>query len=139
VIEDRSEVVKPLFEIWAEENSYRQISHALNKGKGWYNTGHAPHLLSGLLRCEKCGGNYVISGAKKLGGARYYRCAQHANRGNSVCRNRRNVRLDRLEFSALKAVSGDLLRVDVIEDIIDVYRNLAEEVRQKTPWRPQGR
>jgi len=118
-------------ELWdAVQERRGRMSRHINKGKSWYNTGHAPYLLSGLLRCEVCGGNYVISGAKKLGGARYYRCAQHANRGNSVCTNRRNVRLDRLESSALKAVSGDLLRVDVIEDIIDVYRDLAEEVHQ---------
>ena len=118
-------------ELWdAVQERRGRMSRHIKKGKGWYNTGHAPYMLSGLLRCEVCGGNYVISGAKKLGGARYYRCAQHANRGNSVCTNGRNVRLDRLELSALKAVSGDLLRVDVIEDIIDVYRNLAEEVRQ---------
>ena len=105
-------------ELWdAVQERRGRMSRHIKKGESWYNTGHAPYLLSGLLRCVVCGGNYVISGAKKLGGARYYRCAQHANRGNSVCTNQRNVRLDRLESSALKAVSGDLLRVDVIEDL----------------------
>ena len=56
-------------DLWdAAQDRRNRMRRHVKKGKGWYNTGHAPHLLSGLLRCEKCGGNYVISWAKKLGG-----------------------------------------------------------------------
>ncbi len=86
-------------------------------------------MLSGLLKCEECGGNFTITGAKKRGGARYYRCGRHANRGKTVCTNNRLIRKDRIEATAIKAVSEELLTVEVIESIVEEYRLAASESR----------
>ena len=82
-----------------------------------------------MLKCEECGGNFTITGSKKRGGARYYRCGRHANRGKTVCTNNRLVRKDRIEGAAIKAVSVELLTVDVIESIVEEYRLAASENR----------
>ena len=106
-----------------------QTRKHVENGAGGYNTGHSPYFLSGLLKCEECGGNFTITGSKKRGGTRYYRCGRHANRGKSVCANNRLVRKDRIEGAAIKAVSEELLTVEVIESIVEEYKLAASENR----------
>src|SRR6266446_2881512 len=63
-------------------------------------------LLTGLLRCESCGGNMMLrTGTGKGGGTyRYYRCASHQIKGASACHRPVAVpesELDRLVVMAL--------------------------------------
>jgi hypothetical protein len=86
-------------------------------------------MLSGLLKCDECDGNFTMTGAKNRGGSRYYRCSRHANRGPSVCTNNRLIRQDRIEAAALKAISEQILTVEVIESIVEEYRLAASEAQ----------
>jgi site-specific DNA recombinase len=113
-----------------------QIQAHIKNGKGGYNTGRSPYMLSGLLKCDECGANFSMTGAKSRGGARYYRCGYHANRGETVCGNNRLVRQDRIEAATLKALSEDLLRPDIIGAIVEEYRAASQEIQ--TPADTQG-
>ncbi len=48
------------------------------------------YLLTGLLTCEVCGANFIVRVVSntRFGRYRYYGCAYHARRGDSVCPNR---------------------------------------------------
>ncbi len=52
------------------------------------------YLLSGLLRCGECSGNYVVQFHRA--GETHYGCAVHHDRGPEVCGNRTLVRRDRI-------------------------------------------
>jgi len=120
-------------DLWeAVQERKGRVRRHIENGKGGYNTGHAPYMLSGLLKCDECGANFSITGAKSRGGARYYRCGYHSNRGESVCGNSRLVRQDRIEAAAVKAVSKDLLKVGVIEDVVEEYRITMKEMQAST-------
>ncbi len=59
------------------------------------------HLLSGLIRCSRCGSGYTISGKD------YYRCAGHKERG--TCSNAVSVRKGQLEAATLSILQHSLL------------------------------
>lgn len=58
-------------------------------------------MLSGLIRCSRCGSNYTISGKD------YYRCTGQKERG--ICGNRISVRKGSLETATLAALQEHLL------------------------------
>ena len=62
------------------------------------------HLLSGLIRCSKCGSGYTISGKD------YYRCAGQKERG--TCSNTVSVRRGPLETATLSILQHQLLTED---------------------------
>lgn len=73
-------------------------------------TGAGPkYLLSSLLKCGKCGGNYVISGAHTYG------CANNLNRGDAVCENRIRVSKTLVEKVILAAIKTDLFQPDMVD------------------------
>ena len=124
--------------LWeAVQKRKAQMRKRIENGAGGYNTGHAPYVLSGLLKCEECGGNFTITGAR--GGSRYYRCGRYASRGKTVCTNNRLIRQDQIEAAATKAVSEELLTVEVIESIVEEYRLAASETRSSIDTRDLDR
>ena len=62
------------------------------------------HLLSGLIRCSRCGSGYTISGKD------YYRCAGQKERG--TCSNTVSVRKGPLETATLSTLQHQLLTED---------------------------
>lgn len=62
------------------------------------------HLLSGLIKCSRCGSNYTISGQD------YYRCAGEKERG--TCGNKLSVRKGALEQAAMTVLQRHLFTED---------------------------
>ena len=100
----------------------------MGKGGGNHRL-NSPYLLSGLLRCDECGANFVMSTRKGANGKRYgyYRCSFNANRGKSVCSNSRMVSQRIAEAAVLDAVADKLLIVEVIEGVLEEERARAAE------------
>jgi len=114
-------------DLWAAVQERRgQIRVHIENGGG-RKAVHSPHMLAGLLKCGECGGNFTVTGVRTR--SRYYRCSNHANRGTSVCTNKRLIRQDRIEVAVLKAASEQLLTVEVIESIMEEYRLAASDAQ----------
>ena len=112
----------------AAERRRGRIRLEVENGRGGYNTAHSPYVLTGLLKCDECGANFVMSGKKRRGKrVRYYRCSYHANRGDAVCTNGRQIRQDTVERAVMELLSGQLLTADTVESVLeDVRVQLAE-------------
>ncbi|MGD0265512.1 MAG: recombinase family protein [Candidatus Methylomirabilota bacterium] len=70
------------------------------------------HLLTGLLRCGVCGAQFIARpGYKRKTGRkyRYYGCAFHARRGNSVCANATYLPLEATEQELLDLLLAKIL------------------------------
>jgi site-specific DNA recombinase len=72
------------------------------------------HLLSGLLKCGDCGGNYTLAGKD------YYRCARNRDRG--TCQNGKSIRLGIIETHVLRALENQLLTDDLAKAFVDEFR-----------------
>lgn len=105
-------------------------AHALKAAKGGRNAvaaRKAPHLLSGLCKCEACGSGYTIIGRDRLG------CSNH--REKSVCTNNKRIGRAELEQRVLRALQTRLAAPELIElamrSYYDERRRLAAENRSQ--------
>ena len=71
------------------------------------------YLFSGLLRCGKCGGGYVLVGKTHFG------CANVKNKG--TCDNRLTIRRDILEHTVLSGLREQLLHPDLVAEYTSAY------------------
>jgi site-specific DNA recombinase len=71
------------------------------------------YLFSGLMRCSKCGGGYVLVGKT------HYGCANLKNKG--TCDNRLTIRRDILELTVLSGLREKLLHPDLVAEYISEY------------------
>ena len=96
---------------------------------GQVRVGRGPKfLLSGLLKCDECGANFVV--------ADYYRyaCGGHLNRGASVCKNDHRVSRKLVEERCLAGLKDKLLTPEAVERIIQkATRLLAARNRERQP------
>ena len=112
-------------ETW--ENSqkrWREISHAFPVRKGSnskktkqksYVHSNPPHLLSGLMKCSKCGGAIVLVSGK---GSGYYGCF---NAKRKTCNNTLIAPRKRIEEAIISDLKNKILTV---ENIQYVYKNV---------------
>lgn len=84
----------------------------------------ARHLLSGLLRCETCGGPFVIIDAYRYG------CSLHKDRGPGACANQFKISRSTIEAAMLASIQQDLLSD---ESLTVAMREIAEQLKQSTP------
>jgi site-specific DNA recombinase len=75
----------------------------------------ARYLLSGLVVCGACGGNYTKMSANLFG------CATARNKGTVVCSNLKNARRDRLEETVLDALRHHLMDPGLFKEFCDEY------------------
>lgn len=89
---------------------------------------HLPHerqqrnpkrILSGLLRCGKCGGG--MSAHDKRGGVVRIRCTTHTESGS--CDNARRYRLDKIEAAVIAGVSARLNDPSGLQAYIDGFQD----------------
>jgi site-specific DNA recombinase len=71
------------------------------------------HLLSGLMRCGSCGGNYTKINRNLFG------CSVARNKG--TCNNRLNIRVDVLEVTVLEGLKSRLMNPDVYKEFLAGY------------------
>lgn len=92
------------------------------------------YLLSGLLKCGVCGGNFIIINAHSYG------CATHKDRGPHACANRLTVNRRLVETLLLESVKRDLFTDENIQLFKrETSRLLAERRRGKNTDAAQER
>lgn len=114
------------------EKLHNQVEEILKSGSRKPTRARHEYLLSGLLRCGKCGGSmYGATFTRKSTGKtyRYYKCDYHEVRGNSVCKGL-SIPADHIEDFVVKTL------LDLYKDrpfIQNRARMLAELKRQMKP------
>jgi len=88
-------------------------------------------LLSGLLRCGKCGGSYIVRTRDFVG------CSHHSN--NGTCTNNRQVAMVEIERRVLAALQQHLLAPEVVKAAVEEYRRERERLaREQAKTRSQS-
>jgi site-specific DNA recombinase len=83
--------------------------------------GRPRHLLSGLIKCGRCGSSYIVAGIDKRG--TYLRCSRFSESGS--CENRRTISMTSLEAKVLHAVEHRLAAPDLIAEYVREYHRLS--------------
>lgn len=76
-------------------------------------------LLSGLVKCGPCGGNYVVIGAEKWG------CGNRRQRGD--CSNGRTIQTHMLERRVLACLQEQLLDPETVHQVVLEYHQARRE------------
>ena len=92
----------------------------------------ARYLLSGLVVCGACGGNYTKMSANLFG------CATARNKGTVVCSNLKNARRDRLEETVLDALRHHLMDPDLFREFCAEYLRELNKLRGDESARRSG-
>src|SRR6185437_13768440 len=82
------------------------------------------HLLSGLLKCQQCGGTFRCVNGREYG------CASHRDGGDAACTNGIRVRIDVAERKLLSGVVDEILSP---EGIALLERKIRENLREQAP------
>lgn len=91
-------------------------------------TGRAPSsLLSGVLKCGCCGGNYVVIGRT------HYGCARHKDRGSAVCANARTISKRAVEELVVPALQNGLLSEATRELFVELVARRLRRDAATTP------
>jgi len=109
-------------ETWAAVQARR----AERGGPHLYHQRRPQRLLSGLLRCAKCGGRFSVVKDDRM------RCSTLQN--SRGCDNNRTIRMEEVEERVLAALRRHLLAPDVIAAAVDAYREerrILSEQRRK--------
>ncbi|NWF74533.1 MAG: recombinase zinc beta ribbon domain-containing protein, partial [Nitrospirae bacterium] len=115
-------IPQPLWDRVQQRRKSQSQSQQTQLGRG------PKYLLSGLLKCDECDSNFVVSD--------YYRyaCGGHLNRGASVCKNALRVSRNVVEERCLAALRDELLTPDAVERIIQkATRLFATRNRERQP------
>ncbi len=81
------------------------------------------YLLSGILTCDECGGNFVMHDSRAYG------CASHTNGGKHLCGNKLRVRRDLAEPLILGKIREQLLDVDVVASVTEQFEMAIKTVQ----------
>lgn len=83
-----------------------------------------PWLLSGLVKCGRCGGSYTVYTSGKLV------CATYREKGAAACSNRRTPMRNEIERRVIEGLKTRLLTPAVVEEAMREHRIAAEERRR---------
>jgi site-specific DNA recombinase len=78
------------------------------------------HLLSGLIRCGKCGASYVINGKD------YYRCGA---KREGKCKSDISIRKSVIEEAALRVIQTQLMSAELAELFAQEFKREVERLR----------
>lgn len=101
--------------------SNKTLRQAVNKGGGV-----PKYLFSGLLKCGKCRGNFVMANRYSYG------CATRINRGIATCDNRLLVSRRVVEAKLLEGIKQELFTPEAIE----LFKKQVDRIRAETQRRP---
>lgn len=106
--------------------TWAAVQARLNVRRDFYRGGKGARptaLLSGLLRCEACGGAMVL-----VGEPRRYACSSHRHGGEAACSMRMTVRRDVAEEAILDPITEQLLAPEAVRLAVTSMR---EALRQE--------
>ena len=111
-------------EIWQKTQALRKI-----RGKKPNKIYEGEFLLSGLIRCPKCGKAMISHRSKKKNGEgyyRYYQCSTFFNKGSSVCKSNL-VNADLAEQTVIKQINKYVQDPKIIKTIINEIKTQCEK------------
>ena len=106
-----------------DDETWKRVQMRMNDNKkNARNTAKNEYLLSGLVRCAKCGGAFVgfTSTNKKGYKTRYYTCANKRRLKNCDCKN---INASELEELVIMILKDNILNGDLIERTADEIIN----------------
>lgn len=89
------------------------------------------YLLSGIARCDCCGGNITITGGHR--GWYYYGCSVYQNKGHTVCKNDHRARMKHLDAAVLEAVDEVALTPRAFDFMIETACKMVEDTLKEGP------
>jgi len=92
-------------------------------------TASSQHLLSGVVKCANCGGNFVITSGRSRYGHRRYGCSNHFNRG--TCTNNQQIRKDELEERLLDGLQQAVTENTAIEYVVEEVAKRINEANRR--------
>ncbi len=90
------------------------------------------HLISGLVTCGVCKGNYVIVNAREYG------CATHKEGGPAACSNSIRLKRKELQDEVLRIVREVMLSPESVKYAEEVYRAGISRSKASSPKAPSG-
>jgi site-specific DNA recombinase len=78
------------------------------------------HLLSGLIKCGRCGANYTIVAKDTYG------CATHKTKG--TCTNSHRIKRPDIEHVVLRGIKDQLSSEDLVEEFIQAFNAEIREI-----------
>ncbi len=111
-------------DLWNAVEETRRRSARYRQEGGGALTFYSKHLLTGMMKCEECGGNFISHAMLRNGKAPYlyYRCGYHDRRGNAVCSNNVNIQQERLERAVLDLLQREILAKQTVKMLIEDVR-----------------
>ena len=110
-------------ELWQAAERVRQRRQVCISGGGSARSMTSAYLLTGLLKCGQCGGNYILHAPRgPRAGKPYYRCGIHQRRGETVCANRASVAQGRIETAVVGLLADELLTKATVEALVEEVR-----------------
>lgn len=108
-------------ELWDAVEVVRQRKTRMAK-KGGDRVAFSTYLLTGLVTCADCGGNFIAN--KQVGKNPnkpycYYRCGYHNRRGNAVCSNKTGLRGDKLEGAVVDLFQREILTKKNVQALVE--------------------
>jgi len=116
-----------------DDATWNAVQHRRAKrgGATRHHASRPRRLLSGLLKCGKCGSGYVVSGADKRGP--YLRCSRLLESG--ACDNKRTVSLDAVEATVLHGIEGHLCAPDLVAEYVKEFHRAMADLRDTSQRR----
>ena len=95
------------------------------------------YLLTGILQCAVCGANFIVRAVSntRFGRYRYYGCAYHARRGDTVCPNHILLPQEAIERELLDLLQQVILTPATLERLLTAVN--AKLRAQATAARPR--
>lgn len=117
--EDQVMVDMPELRIVDEATWQEAQAQAEARSTGTMNSNHRPkHLLTGLIRCGRCGGSVTIVGGKRLG------CIRHREAG--TCDVKKTILREELEARVMGGLTSDLLSPEAVSLLVKTYHQEME-------------
>jgi len=86
------------------------------------------YLLSGLMRCAKCGGGYGVTGYGRERKYAYYNCINYSKKGKKVCPGRR-LRADELDREVIDRVRKLVFSEENMRKLMDDINTATKSLR----------
>ncbi len=135
VILDRPELRIVSVDLWQRVQERQQLLKKIYKhrgGAGLNKASSSLNLLTGFLKCGRCGANLVIVGGKgRLTIKKSYGCSENFNRG--ACSNDLTIRQDAIEKNFFRELLANVLTDDVINYTIQEFTRRIRERNARTP------